>query len=220
MDALRFVRAAAAPASVPPPTMPAQQRRQRQHALLLRLWPRGRGDAGGEKPAAAGGAVRGAEPRSSPPPEEEREAEAGGRGQGNSNWVLQMLRVQPRWADAADVEATGGGGGGREPEGEEAEAAGGGVEECASCGAGGEDEGCAVGYDEGEVFDRASFSRLLRKTSLGEAKEYSMMSYLCNIAYMIPRIQVTSSSPPSAVISRVKSQFVFGEIWSDRDYFG
>ena len=84
---------------------------------------------------------------------------------------------------------------------EEAEAAGGGVVECASCGAGGEDEGCAVGYDEGEVFDRASFSRLLRKTSLGEAKEYSMMSYLCNIAYMIPRIQVTSSSPASAVIS-------------------
>jgi hypothetical protein len=47
-----------------------------------------------------------------------------------------------------------------------------------------------VGYDDGEVFDRASFSRLLRKASLREAKEYSMMSYLCNIAYMIPRIQV------------------------------
>ncbi|PAN31600.1 hypothetical protein PAHAL_5G430300 [Panicum hallii] len=200
MDALRFLSGAAAPppqppvapASVPPPTMTAQQRRQQHHppraalhAPLLRLWPRGGGGGGGEKPAAAGGAVRGAEARI-PPPEEEREAEAGGRGQGNSNWVLQMLRVQPRWADAADAEATGGGD--REPE-EEEEAAGGGVEDCASCSAGGGDEGCAVGYDEGEVFDRASFSRLLRKTSLGEAKEYSMMSYLCNIAYMIPRIQ-------------------------------
>ncbi|RLM92978.1 uncharacterized protein C2845_PM08G09530 [Panicum miliaceum] len=200
MDALRFVSGAAAPApqppvapaSVPPPTMTAQQRRQQHHPLraalhapLLRLWPRGGG--GREKPAAAGGAVCGAEPRS-PPPEEERKAEAGGRGQGNSNWVLQMLRVQPRWADAADAEATGGGGRELEEE-EEEEAAGGGVEDCASCSAGGGDEGCAVGYDEGEVFDRASFSRLLRKTSLGEAKEYSMMSYLCNIAYMIPRIQ-------------------------------
>uniref|UniRef100_K3XF35 Fungal lipase-type domain-containing protein n=1 Tax=Setaria italica TaxID=4555 RepID=K3XF35_SETIT len=201
MDALRFVRGAApppqppvAPASVPPP-MPAQQRRHQHqpplqhppraalHAPLLRLWPRG-GGGGGERPAAAGGAVRGAE-RRSPPPEEERKAEAGGQGQGNSNWVLQMLRVQPRWVEAADAEATGGGGGGREPE----EEAGGGVDECASCGGGGEGEGCAVGYDEGEVFDRASFSRLLRKASLGEAKEYSMMSYLCNIAYMIPKIQ-------------------------------
>ncbi|KAK8452102.1 hypothetical protein SEVIR_5G058300v4 [Setaria viridis] len=99
--------------------------------------------------------------------------------------ALHMLRVQPRWVEAADAEATGGGGGGREPE----EEAGGGVDECASCGGGGEGEGCAVGYDEGEVFDRASFSRLLRKASLGEAKEYSMMSYLCNIAYMIPKIQ-------------------------------
>ncbi|CAL4957455.1 unnamed protein product [Urochloa decumbens] len=210
MDALRFARGAAAaappppqppvaPASVPSP-MSAHQRRPHPlqhppraalHAPLLRLWLRGGGGGGGggEKPAAAGGAaVRGAEPRMSPPPEEERKAEAGERGQGNSNWVLQMLRVQPRWVEAADAEATGGGG--REPEEDKEDAAasaGGGVEECDSCG--GEDEGCAVGYDEGEVFDRDSFSRLLRKASLGEAKEYSMMSYLCNIAYMIPKIQ-------------------------------
>ncbi|CAO2193113.1 unnamed protein product [Urochloa humidicola] len=204
MDALRFVRAAAAPPPPPqpsvapasvPPAISAQQQQRRHHppraalhAPLLRLWPRGGG--GGEKPATAGGAVRGAEPRMSPPPEEEREAEAGERGrQGNSNWVLRMLRVQPRWTEAAGAEATDGGGGGREPEDKEvaADAAGGGVEEGAPCG--GENEGCAVGYDEAEVFDRDSFSRLLRKASLGEAKEYSMMSYLCNIAYMIPKIQ-------------------------------
>lgn len=45
---------------------------------------------------------------------------------------------------------------------------------------------------DGEVFDRASFSRLLRKVSIEDAKEYSRMSYLCNIAYMIPKIQVRS----------------------------
>jgi hypothetical protein len=184
MDVLRFVRAAAAPQpAVAPPASAATVTAQRQR---LRMWPRG----GGDQPAPVGAAsARGAEPRS--PPDEERKAEGAQRGQGN--WVLQMLRVQPRWVDAADAEATGGG---QEPDEETAAAAAagaGGVEECASCGCGEDDEGCAVGYGDGdgEVFDRASFSRLLRKASLGEAKEYSMMSYLCNIAYMIPRIQVT-----------------------------
>ncbi|GJN37826.1 hypothetical protein PR202_gb26818 [Eleusine coracana subsp. coracana] len=192
MDALRFMRGGAAPpqppvasASVPPPPT-AQQRRQPPRAPLLRLWPRG---GGGEKTAAAGSAVRGAEARS--PPEEAPVVEGGERGQGS--WVLQILRVQPRWEEAAHAEATGGGGGDQEPEPEperEREAAGGGggdVEECASCGG---EEGCAVGYDdEDEVFDRASFSRLLKKVPLADVKEYSKMSYLCNIAYMIPQIQ-------------------------------
>ncbi|CAD6232250.1 unnamed protein product [Miscanthus lutarioriparius] len=158
------------------------------HAPLLRMWPRGGGD---RPPPPAGASVRGAEPRSPPPDDEERKEEGNERRQGG-NWVLQMLRVQPRWVEAADAEASGGGGGGQEPEEEPkaaAVAAAGGVEECASCGGGENDEGCAVGYDDREVFDRASFSRLLRKASLLEAKEYSMMSYLCNIAYMIPRIQ-------------------------------
>ncbi|GJM84596.1 hypothetical protein PR202_ga00281 [Eleusine coracana subsp. coracana] len=62
------------------------------------------------------------------------------------------------------------------------------VEECASCGG---EEGCAVGYDnEEEVFDCASFSQLLKKVPLAEVKGYSKMSYLCDIAYMIPQIQI------------------------------
>nr|CAB3472677.1 unnamed protein product [Digitaria exilis] len=212
MDALRFVRAAATPPPPqppvpPPPTMSAHQRRQQPlnhppraglHAPLLRLWPRGGGGGGGgDRPTAAGGAVRGAEPRN-PPIEEERKAEADGRGQGNSNWVLQMLRVQPRWEDAVNAEATGGGGG-REPEEEDEElaAASRGAVECASCGDG---EGCAVGYDEGEVFDRASFSRLLRKASLRETKEYSMMSFLCNISYMIAKIETHFSLPNLGIV--------------------
>ncbi|KAL6627627.1 hypothetical protein ACP70R_031353 [Stipagrostis hirtigluma subsp. patula] len=202
MDALRFVRAAAppppqppvAPATVPPP-LPSAAHRQRQplqqppraalHAPLLRLWSRGGG--GGEKPAAAGGAPRGAEARS-PIEEEEEQEKAGANERRQGNWVLQMLRVQPRWEEAADAEATGGGNRQQtEPEAEAEKAGAGGAESGVSCG----EEGCAVGDDEGdgEVFDRASFSRLLRKVSLGQAKEYSKMSYLCNIAYMIPRIQ-------------------------------
>lgn len=105
--------------------------------------------------------------------------------------MLQMLRVQPQWAEAADAEAAGVTGAAREG-GQEALTAGrDGDECCASCG-GGDDEGCC-GVEEddesdGKVFDRATFSRLLRKVSLGEAKEFSKMSYLCNIAYMIPKI--------------------------------
>ncbi|CAM0880715.1 unnamed protein product [Alopecurus aequalis] len=177
MDALRFlggVRPAApppqppvAPASVAPPPI---QRQQQPRAALPRMWPRG-----DRKGAPSGGEEAGTRP------------EAEERKQGN--WVLQMLRVQRRWVDEADAEAGGGGGGGR---GQEDEAPGVvGDERCASCGGGGEEEGCAVGTDEwdGEVFDRASFSRLLRKVSIEDAKEYSRMSYLCNIAYMIPKIQ-------------------------------
>uniref|UniRef100_J3KYD3 Fungal lipase-type domain-containing protein n=1 Tax=Oryza brachyantha TaxID=4533 RepID=J3KYD3_ORYBR len=94
-----------------------------------------------------------------------------------------MLRVQPQWAEAADAEAAGAA---------SQEAGRAGEECCASCG-GGEEEGCcAVGEDDdecdGKVVDQATFSRLLRKVSLGEAKEFSKMSYLCNIAYMIPKI--------------------------------
>jgi hypothetical protein len=191
MDALRFLRGGAAPAAVPPPRT-TQQRTQTPpahaalHAPPLRLWPGG-GGGGREKPAAAGSAVRGAEARS--PPEEEAPVEAGAGERRHGNWVLQMLRVQPRWEEAADAEATGGD---QDPEPErqrqrELTAAGNGVAGCVSCGG---EEGCAVGDDE--VFNRASFSRLLKKVSLAEVKEYSKMSFLCNIAYMIPTIQVGS----------------------------
>uniref|UniRef100_A0ACD5VXZ6 Uncharacterized protein n=1 Tax=Avena sativa TaxID=4498 RepID=A0ACD5VXZ6_AVESA len=174
MDALRFlggVRPAAppqppvAPASVAPPPVQRQPR-----AALPRLWPRGE---------RQGGEVRGEEAGTGPEAEERKQG----------NWVLQMLRVQPRWVDEADAEAGGGGGGGGQEDDEEPGVVGG--DRCASCGGGDDEEGCAVGTDEfdGEVFDRASFSRLLRKVSIEDAKEYSRMSYLCNIAYMIPKIQ-------------------------------
>ncbi|XP_047053942.1 phospholipase A1 PLIP2, chloroplastic-like [Lolium rigidum] len=165
MDALRFLGGVRPAAPPQPPVAPPPVQRQ-PRAALPRLWPRGERQGGGEEAGT-------------------RPDAAEDRKQGN--WVLQMLRVQPRWVDEADAEAGGGGGGGQEDE--DPDAVGG--ERCASCGGGGEDEGCPVGTDEydGEVFDRASFSRLLRKVSIDDAKEYSRMSYLCNIAYMIPKIQ-------------------------------
>ena len=181
MDALRFlggVRPAAPPQ--PPVAPPPTQRQQQPRAALPRMWPRG----GDRKGSAAGGEIRGEEVGTRPETEERKQG----------NWVLQMLRVQPRWVDEADAEAGGGGGGGGGGREDDEEPGVVGGERCASCGGGGEEEGCAVGTDEwdGEVFDRASFSRLLRKVSIEDAKEYSRMSYLCNIAYMIPKIQVRS----------------------------
>ncbi|XP_047055324.1 phospholipase A1 PLIP2, chloroplastic-like [Lolium rigidum] len=166
MDALRFLGGVRPAAPPQPPVAPPPVQRQ-PRAALPRLWPRGERQGGGEEAGA-------------------RPDAAEDRKQGN--WVLQMLRVQPRWVDAADAEAGGGGGRGRQ-EDEDPDVVGG--ERCASCGGGGEEEGCPVGTDQydGEVFDRASFSRLLRKVSIDDAKEYSRMSYLCNIAYMIPKIQ-------------------------------
>ncbi|KAF7036148.1 hypothetical protein CFC21_046894 [Triticum aestivum] len=219
MDALRFL-GAVRPATPPQPPVappPAQRQQQQTRAAMPRLWPRGerrgagasgevRGDEAGTRPdaeerrqgnqqtraamprlwprgerpgAGASGEVRGEEAGTRPNAEDRRQG----------NWVLQMLRVQPRWADQADAEAAGGGRGRGGQEDEAPDVSG--AERCASCDGGDDEEGCAVGADEGggEVFDRASFSRLLRKVSIEDAKEYSRMSYLCNIAYMIPKIQ-------------------------------
>ncbi|KAG8045558.1 hypothetical protein GUJ93_ZPchr0008g14190 [Zizania palustris] len=210
MDVMRFVRSVR-PAG-PPPVALASGQRQRHHqqpsrAAMhmppLRLWPVGVGGGGGggeERPGTVSGAIRGEEAKSQHVGEGEKglpegEAEADEeRKQGNWVWVLQhMLWVQPQWVEAAGAEAAGAvsGDGGQEAVSSEGRVD---DEGCVSCGGGGEEEGCCVlGEDDdeidGQVFDRDTFSKLLRKVSLGEAKEYSKMSYLCNIAYMIPKMK-------------------------------
>lgn len=61
---------------------------------------------------------------------------------------------------------------------------------------GGEDcEVCTVNYsddDEKVVFDKDSFSKLLRRVSFAEARLYAQMSDLGNLAYSIPQIKVIS----------------------------
>ncbi|KAG8052757.1 hypothetical protein GUJ93_ZPchr0001g29723 [Zizania palustris] len=219
MDVVRFVSGVRATPSAGPPLPPTpmapasaqrhhhhQQPRAALHAPLLRLWPLGGGGGGGggERPGAVSGAIRGEEAKSQRVAEVEEkregkgkveaeaEAEAEADEQKQGNWVLQMLRVQPQWAAAADAEAAGAVSGDRvQVAGSTGHFA---DEGCASCGGGGEEEeGCCDVDDDdetdGQVFDRDTFSRLLRKVSLAEAREYSKMSYLCNIAYMIPKIK-------------------------------
>lgn len=114
----------------------------------------------------------------------------------SESWVMKILHVRSRW---------------REPE------AGVGVDQKSECGDDHEDgddgegegeeeeekcrEGCGVDSEEKEKkevqFDRDSFSRLLRRVSLSEAKLYAQMSYLGNLAYSIPRIKVAQSKPLS-----------------------
>lgn len=114
----------------------------------------------------------------------------------NGNWVLKILHVRSLRKEEEEEEEgvgdKGGGGGGVEDLREKVE------------GQGGEDEGegeskcdggdeecdvCSVNDDEKFKFDRSSFSKLLRRVSLAEARLYAQMSYLGSLAYGIPRIK-------------------------------
>ncbi|CAI9105490.1 OLC1v1004420C1 [Oldenlandia corymbosa var. corymbosa] len=62
----------------------------------------------------------------------------------------------------------------------------------ASCGVREGCEGCAVNYsddDEKISFDKDSFTKLLKRVSLAEARLYAQMSDLGNLAYSVPQIK-------------------------------
>ncbi|RWR94584.1 Lipase, class 3 [Cinnamomum micranthum f. kanehirae] len=96
------------------------------------------------------------------------------------NWVLKILHLRSIWSGQM-----------KKPEEEEEE----GIDQSrCSCGDEEESDGCRVGDDDdhgvGEMgLDRESFSRLLHRVSLVEAKVYAQMSYLCSLAYSIPEIK-------------------------------
>ncbi|CAO2176696.1 unnamed protein product [Urochloa humidicola] len=56
--------------------------------------------------------------------------------------------------------------------------------------------GCGVGYDDEEEeaedarWDQHSFGELLARAPLGEARLFSQLAFLCNMAYVIPEIKV------------------------------
>lgn len=61
------------------------------------------------------------------------------------------------------------------------------------------DGGCGVSYeDDGEAeaedarWDRDSFAKLLARAPLGEARLFAQLAFLCNMAYVIPEIKVSS----------------------------
>ena len=98
------------------------------------------------------------------------------------NWILKILHVRSLWREDEQQRSS------ENVDDRDRRGSDGGDEEdrCDGCRVD-DDDG---GDDEKEAFDRDSFSRLLRRVSLSEAKLYAQMSYLGNIAYCIPKIQV------------------------------
>lgn len=151
---------------------------------LRSMWPLGgKGDAGvalddagvlgedGERAAAEGA-----------------ENESVGSGERWGNWVLRILQVRSLWPEQGKS-------GVEESEGEmkDDDAVNRRSSGCTSC-----DDAecgvCGVGEEEEEEvqFDRDSFSDLLRRVSLAEAKLYAQMSYLGYLAYSVSSIKVST----------------------------
>ncbi|KAK4492620.1 hypothetical protein RD792_003438 [Penstemon davidsonii] len=91
----------------------------------------------------------------------------------NGNWVFKILHVKSLWKKE------------EEKEGDLVE------EDDNNNNNGEENEECVIDDDDGEKieFDKESFSKLLQKVSLGEARFYSKMSHLGSLAYSIPQIK-------------------------------
>lgn len=58
------------------------------------------------------------------------------------------------------------------------------------------DDGCGVNYEDDDEqvddrWDRESFSKLLARAPLGEARLFAQLAFLCNMAYVIPEIKVS-----------------------------
>ncbi|KAG8389548.1 hypothetical protein BUALT_Bualt02G0240700 [Buddleja alternifolia] len=100
----------------------------------------------------------------------------------SGNWVFKILHVKSLWK-------------GEEKEGQLVEEMGVKSEEQdANCGEENEEcDVCAIDDDDDDddkfKFDRESFSKLLRKVPLNEARLYAQMSYLGSLAYSIPQIK-------------------------------
>ncbi|KAH1136243.1 hypothetical protein AAZX31_10G014400 [Glycine max] len=108
-----------------------------------------------------------------------------GQGDGTErqtgNWVLKILHVKSVWEGKQRNEEDGTVHDQTQTNFDEEE-----VCECDACGVDEDDGYCE---EEEAEFDRGSFSRMLRRVSLAEARLYAQMSHLGNLAYDIPRIK-------------------------------
>ncbi|XP_028771114.1 phospholipase A1 PLIP2, chloroplastic-like [Neltuma alba] len=155
---------------------------------LKSLWPGRSGNSRGNRPAFDNAVlVDNVEKKAI-----DEDNESGPEDQ-NKSWFFQSLCVKSMWTE----KQTKGEVGNKEIEGkcpiddqrnESGDDGGGGDndddddDECAVCTADEDDE-------EDFQFDRDSFSRMLRRVSLTEARLYAQLSYLGNLAYSIPKIK-------------------------------
>ncbi|XP_022876218.1 uncharacterized protein LOC111394566 isoform X2 [Olea europaea var. sylvestris] len=112
----------------------------------------------------------------------------------NGNWVFKILHVGSLWKEGEEKN----GGIVEELEGKMKEedkdgvpiANNNNVEEKMKCCEGYEEcDVCAIDDEENFEYDKESFSKLLKKLPLAEARLYAHMSYLGNLAYSIPKIK-------------------------------
>lgn len=90
-----------------------------------------------------------------------------------ANWVERLMEIRSRWVQKQQN---------NEINGDNEE------KECDD-----EDDGCEVDYsdDEGiESINQETFSQLLDKVSWSDTKDFSQLAFLCNMAYVIPEIEV------------------------------
>ncbi|XP_073150324.1 phospholipase A1 PLIP2, chloroplastic-like [Henckelia pumila] len=107
--------------------------------------------------------------------EEKEEIEGSEEDELRENWVFKLSSLESGESDRVRLEE--------------------GDDDDRNCGAEDEEcDACAIDDDDDEKFefDRESFSKLLRKVPLKEARLYARMSYLGTLAYSIPQIKPES----------------------------
>lgn len=150
---------------------------------LRSLWPRG-----GKNRYAAGIAVEDAVLV-------DEKMDKKGNDEETGNWVFKILHVSSMWKqNDGDVQNNEGVEEQSEISIDEEQSS-----ECTPC-----DENCDLcttndDNDEKADFDRDSFSKLLQKVSLSDARLFARLSYLGTLAYSIPQIKVMPNT--SMVIS-------------------
>lgn len=101
----------------------------------------------------------------------------------NENWVLKILHVNSLWREKQEKSLESENAEGNSDLGCNGKIVDDDENSCEFCRVDG-------GVDEGRIeFDRDSFSKMLKRVSLAEAKLYSQMSYLGNLAYSVNKIK-------------------------------
>lgn len=117
--------------------------------------------------------------------EEKDEKQEGVTNERNGNWVLKILHVQSLWKEETKrtvEESVDEGNDAVKNESDERNEVSGDDEECDVC--------KVVDDDENKIeVDKYTFSKLLRRVSLPEARLYAKLSYLGSLAYSIPEIK-------------------------------
>lgn len=122
--------------------------------------------------------------------QEEKGGDSKGEGQRGNNWVLKILHVRREAEKGGEIEDDF-----REKEERDSGGADGDDQRTEECSCSDREEGCDLcGVDDDDderiEFDRESFSKLLKRVSLADARLYARMSCLGNLAYSIPQIKV------------------------------